>query len=566
MPKPTHTCLLISDFTMEPMADFLRRGKSCLRIDPVVAPFNQVIQILVDSKAPCWETNPDFAVVWTQPGPIIPPFDRLRQFEQVPLNTILSSVDRFCELIMGVRKRLKAVFVPAWVLPSSERGWGMLDLKSEIGLGGTLMRMNLQLVERLRGISNIFIMDTYRWLAGARKQAFNATLWYGAKVAFSKEIFEQAAEDIYGAIAGIFGQSRKLIVLDLDDTLWGGIVGDIGWENIVLGGHDPVGEALVDFQKHLKRLIRRGVLLAIVSKNEEMIALDAIEKHPEMILSKDDFVSWRINWNDKAQNIADLVEELNLGLQSVVFIDDNPVERARVREALPEVFVPEWPKNKLLYTESLGKLTCFDIPNISEEDISRTKLYVAERGRSRLKIGVSSIDEWLKTLELQVTVEELNEFNLKRTTQLLNKTNQMNLNTRRFTETELTEWASRKNHIIHTFRVSDRFGDSGLTGIASVSIDGQTARIVDFILSCRVMGRKIEETMLHTLSSLIRSRGIDKLTAHYHPTAKNMPCLKFFENSGFQNHKGGVFTWDMACEYPKPSHVHLEIIPHRFTT
>ena len=549
--------MLISDFTMEPMAVFLRRGKSGLRIDPVVAPFNQVMQVLVDSRALCWETNPDFAVVWTQPGSIIPPFDRLRQYEQVPLNTILSIVDRFCELIMGVSKRLKAVFVPAWVLPSGERGWGMLDLTSEVGLGGTLMRMNLQLIERLRGIPNVFIMDTHRWLAASRKQAFNATMWYGAKLAFSKEIFEQAAEDIYGAIAGILGQSRKLVVLDLDDTLWGGIVGDIGWENVILGGHDPIGEALVDFQKDLKRLIRRGMLLAIVSKNEETIALDAIEKNPEMILSKDDFVSWRINWNDKAQNIADLVEELNLGLQSVVFIDDNPAERARVRETLPDVFVPEWPKNKLLYPECLGKLTCFDVPNISEEDIRRTKLYIAERGRSRLKIGVSSLDEWLKTLELQVTVEELNEFNRKRTAQLLNKTNQMNLSTRRLTETELIEWAGKKNHIVYTFRVLDRFGDSGLTGIASVSIDGQTARIVDFILSCRVMGRKIEETMLHTLSTLIRPKGVSKLVARYNPTAKNLPCLRIFENLGMQNQGNGVFIWDMACDYPMPSHIHL---------
>jgi FkbH-like protein len=417
--------------------------------------------------------------------------------------------------------------------------------------------MNLHLIERLRGVPSIFIMDTHRWLAASRKQSFSATMWYGAKVAFSKGIFEQAAEDIYGAIAGILGQARKLVVLDLDDTLWEGIVGDIGWENITLGGHDPVGEALVDFQKALKWLVRRGVLLGIVSKNEESVALEAIEKHPEMILCKDDFVSWRINWNDKAQNIADLAEEVNLGLQSVVFIDDNPVERARVREALPEVFVPEWPKNKLLYPECLGKLTCFDIPNISKEDINRTKMYISEQGRSQLKIGISSLDEWLKTLELQVTIEELNEFNLKRTTQLLNKTNQMNLSTRRMTDAELSEWASRKNHIIRTFRVSDHFGDSGLTGIASVSIEGQTARIVDFVLSCRVMGRKIEETMLHTLISLVRSKGIGKLTAHYHPTAKNMPCLKFFENSGLENHKNRVFLWDLACEYPVPDHVQL---------
>jgi FkbH-like protein len=241
----------------------------------------------------------------------------------------------------------------------------------------------------------------------------------------------------------------------------------------------------------------------------------------------------------------------------VVFIDDNPIERARVRETLPEVFVPEWPDNKLLYSECLAKLTCFDIPNISEEDVSRTKMYIAERGRSQLKIEVSSLDEWLKTLDLQVMVEELNEINLKRATQLLNKTNQMNLRTRRMTETELVEWAAKKNQIVYTFRASDRFGDSGLTGIASVNIDGQTARIVDFILSCRVMGRKIEETMLHAISTFIRSKGVRELVAQYNPTSKNLPCLRFFENSGLKNHGNGVFVWDMTYGYPMPDHVHL---------
>ena len=379
----------------------------------------------------------------------------------------------------------------------------------------------------------------------------------GPRLPFQRRYWRQLLKTSMVPIAGILGQAKKLVLVDLDETLWGGIVGDIGYENIVLGGHDPVGEAFVDFQKALKGLKKRGILLGIVSKNEESVALEAIEKHPEMILSKDDFISWRINWHDKAQNIVDLVEEVSLGLQSVVFIDDNPIERARVREALPEVFVPEWPENKLLYPECLAKLTCFDIPNISEEDIRRTKMYIAERGRSQLKIEVSSLDEWLKTLDLQVTVEELNEINLKRATQLLNKTNQMNLRTRRMTETELIEWAGKKNHILYTFRVLDRFGDSGLTGIASVSIDGQTARIIDFILSCRVMGRKIEETMLHALSTLIRSKGLSKLVAHYNPTAKNLPCLRFFENSGLKNYGNGVFIWDMACEYPMPDHIHL---------
>src|SRR5262249_53417094 len=158
--------------------------------------------------------------------------------------------------------------------------------------------------------------------------------WYLGKIPFSNDVFKDAVSDVKTAIRGLSGQSKKLVILDLDDTLWGGIVGDIGWQDLVLGGHHPIGESLVDFQKELKALKNRGILLAVVSKNEESIALEAIRNHPEMVIKERDLVGWRINWNDKAANIADLVRELNIGLDSVVFVDDNPVERARVREAL----------------------------------------------------------------------------------------------------------------------------------------------------------------------------------------------------------------------------------------
>ena len=183
------------------------------------------------------------------------------------------------------------------------------------------------------------------------------------------------------ALRAVRGQSRKVVICDLDDTLWGGIVGDAGWENLRLGGHDPVGEAFADFQRELKALTRRGIILAMVSKNTEAVALEAIEKHPEMQLRKDDFAAWRINWDDKAQNIADLMEELNLGLDSAVFLDDNPVERARISEALPEVLVPNLPRDKMLFASTLRKLNCFDSATVSSEDRKRAAFYNAERDR-----------------------------------------------------------------------------------------------------------------------------------------------------------------------------------------
>jgi FkbH-like protein len=349
-------------------------------------------------------------------------------------------------------------------------------------------------------------------------------------------------------------------VLDLDDTMWGGIVGDQGWENLRLGGHDALGESFVDFQRAVKALTRRGIVLGIVSKNEEATALEAIRSHPEMVLREGDFVGWRINWKDKAQNIVDLAQDLNLGLQSVVFIDDNPVERARVRDMLPEVLVPEWPEDKLLYKSALLGLRCFDTPSLSKEDAERTQLYAAEKARDRLQQQVGSIDEWLKSLEMTVKVERLGAANIQRTAQLMNKTNQMNLSTRRLTEAELLEWAKGPGRELFAITVTDKFGDAGLTGIVSLEVDGARGSIVDFILSCRVMGRRVENTMLHVIVDRARALGVKEIDAALITTKKNKPCLGFFEGSGFTHAGEQRFTWDATKPYELPAAIRLEVV------
>ena len=249
---------------------------------------------------------------------------------------------------MKAASAYRSVFVPTWTQPSYERGLGLIDLR-EGGVARALHAMNHRLFEKLAAAGNVYVLDAERWMARVGKNAQPPKSWYIGKVPFHAEVFAEAARDIHAALGALAGRARKLLVLDLDDTMWGGIVGDVGWENLRLGGHDGTGEAFVDFQRAVKGLTRRGIVLAVVSKNEEATALEAIRKHPEMVVREEDLVAWRINWNDKAQNILEIVKELNLGLQSVVFIDDNPVERARVREALPEVLVPEWPEDKHLY-------------------------------------------------------------------------------------------------------------------------------------------------------------------------------------------------------------------------
>ena len=287
------------------------------------------------------------------------------------------------------------------------------------------------------------------------------------------------------------------------------------------------------------------------------MAREAIRKHPEMVLLEDDFAGWRINWQDKAQNIAELVAALNLGLDSVVFIDDNPAERARVREALPDVFVPEWPVDKRLYPHALKSLECFNDPRVSAEDRTRSQMYPAERHRQEAKAQVGSINEWLRTLNLTVQVQALSQANVARATQLLNKTNQMNLATRRLTEAELSSWAACEHRAVLAFSVDDRFGNSGLTGIIGLEQDCGLVRLVDFVLSCRVMGRRVEETMLHVAVTWAHRRAAVSLTAQYLPTAKNKPCLEFFRRSGLAEEEGSVFVWASRKVYPLPDTVRL---------
>ena len=546
--------LLVSSFNMDNFAAYLNNATAEIEIEFKFAKYAQTFQTLLNDNL--WTDNLDFAVIWTLPEDVSKAFDKLLNFQDVTVQEILEEVDWYCELVNNISGKVKkAVFIPTWTVTSSYHTLGMLDMKQDFGISNILMQMNLRLSANSSKKPNIYILNTQKWteIVG-RKRAFNPIMWYMGKMPFGNEVFKEAVSDVVSALNAISGNKRKLVILDLDDTLWGGVVGEVGWKNIVIGGHDSTGEALVDFQKALKVLAKRGILLGIVSKNEESTALEAIEKHPEMILRLNDFAGWRINWKDKAENILELVAELNLGLDSTVFIDDRESERDRIRTALPEVLVPEWPTDKMFYRSTLLNLRCFDSPLISAEDSQRTQMYVSERHRKVLKREMGSLDDWLKNLNTKVDVELMSEVNLPRTIQLLNKTNQMNLATRRMTEIELMAWAEQKNHRLWTFRVSDRFGDSGLTGIISLQIQKDTAEIVDFVLSCRVMGRKIEEAMLHTAISYAQSFGINHICAKYLPTSKNRPCLEFFKGAGFAfDVKNNVFTWQTKKTYNFPS-------------
>ncbi len=549
--------LVVADFTADNLARALERD------DPLgpavaaeVAPFDQVVQTL-DALAHEAPGSRDFAFVWTRPERVSPAFAKLLAGESAPLDAMLADVDVFADRLLDA-EGAKHVFVATLTVPSHVRGLGMIDLRSG-GVARALAAMNLRLAEKLEPSPKVFALEASRWMSAAR-EPYSARLWYMGKVGFARGVLDAAARDVRSALRGLRGQARKLLVLDLDDTLWGGIVGDVGWQNLRLGGHDPVGEALVDFQRAVLALSRRGVALGVVSKNEESVALEAIRSHPEMVLRTEHLAGWRINWRDKAQNVAELVAELNLGLQSVVFVDDNPIERARVREALPEVLVPDWPEDKTRYVAALAALRCFDTPTISAEDAQRTQMYAQERERAALRSKVSSLDDWLESLGTVVRFTPVDASNLPRTAQLLNKTNQMNLRTRRMSEAELYEWSRAPGHELWAVHVSDKLGEAGLTGILGIETsDDGVATLADYVLSCRVMGRRVEETLAWFATERARAHGLRAVRAPYAPTAKNKPCLSFFESLEAFARDGDAFVWDGTKPLPRPRGVRVEI-------
>jgi FkbH-like protein len=545
---------LISDFNLETLGHYLENDGSSPHLSVVPAPFGQVFPALLQ---PSQSGPSDFAVVWTSPGKMVPAFAAALDNTAVSEDAVVSEVRQFADCLRAAQKHFRAIFVVSWTLEAHHRGNGILSLKAR-GPRKLLLKMNLTLAEELEDCGGVYLLDGQRWMEEVGKSSYSPKLWYLTKTPFHANVFRQAVSDLKAAISAVLGASKKLLVVDLDNTLWEGVVGDLGWENLRLGGHDYLGEAFLDFQRALKSLRNRGIVLAIASKNEESVALEALSKHPEMVLRPEDFSAWRINWNDKAANIAELAAELNLGLQSTVFIDDNPVERARVREALPEVYVPEWPDDKTLFASRLRELNCFDSAYLTAEDASRHQMYATDKQRELLRREVSSPEDWLLSLETEVAVEELSGANCARVVQLLNKTNQMNLTTRRLAEAELQAWLRQKNRKLWAFRVKDKFGDSGLTGILSLEIESGGALIADFVLSCRVMGRNVEHAMVAFAAQHCTTLGLRELRAIYIPTPKNKPCLNFWMSSGFSyDEKENRFTWPLSRTYPFPDSISI---------
>ena len=377
--------------------------------------------------------------------------------------------------------------------------------------------------------------------------------WHASKLPFSPEFTPVYADVIARVVGALMGKAKKVLVLDLDNTLWGGVIGDDGLDGITLGQGSSTGEAFVAVQNFALDLRQRGVVLAVCSKNEDATARRPFKEHPEMALKEGHIAVFQANWTDKASNLRAIAEKLNLGVDSLVFVDDNPVEREQVRRELPMVGVPELPEDPAYYPRFLAAAGYFEAVAFSDEDRARADQYQTNAARAELMSSSSDMDSYLRSLDMHCHIGPVSSVNRARVAQLINKSNQYNLTTRRYTEAQVADLETRPDKLMLQARLEDRFGDNGIISIVIVDKTGRKWDIDTWLMSCRVLGRRVENAVLKTIADYARSQGATALTGSYIPSAKNQMVQDHFKKLSFtltDKSESGATRWRLdLAEY-----------------
>lgn len=458
---------------------------------------------------------------------------------------------------------LYLVTMPSLEEPSSYVYNPGFSYKSE----GHFLEFCETLSKKVQREEKLVMVDTRKLIQKyTKKQIEDKRYWYLGRVRYTDLFFSEMAKEVFSVYKILTFPSKKCLVLDLDNTLWGGIIGQDGMEGIVLG-EDGLGKAYEDFQKEILKLHEKGIILAICSKNNESDALEVFRKHKGMILKEESFVSKRINWTDKATNILEISKEINISLDSMVFLDDSPAERKWVRDNLPQMIVPEFPEDPFLYTEFMKSSDWFDSYRLNQEDLSRNTTYKAVAKGRELKITSKSVSNYLKELDQQIVLEEVDTSALSRVTQLCQKTNQFNLTTKRYQLAEIKEMADNRCNRLYTISVRDCFCDYGVVGLLILKEHESAVLIDTFILSCRIVGRKIEFAVIDWLREMYKQKGFNKIDGVYEETTKNALCKDVYKDSGFEFVKkdDSAFVYQLSLSrqdkvFPFKKHIKIKAL------
>lgn len=497
------------------------------------ADFNQIDHQIFDSDSEMYAYNPDVIIIFQSTHKLLAKYNKLKPDQYSNL------AENFLEDISTIRNKIQtklAAKIIYYNYPEIDDAvFGNFGSKIEPSFIFQLRKINYHLALHASINTNFFLCD----ISGIQNQVgksimFQPSVYINTEMVLSIDILPQVASRTFDIIKALNGKFKKCLILDLDNTIWGGIIGDDGLENIQIGSLG-IGKAFSEFQYWIKKLKNRGIIIAVCSKNTESIAMEPFQHHPDMILHMDDIAVFVANLDNKADNIKHIQRTLNIGYDSMVFLDDNPFERNIVRQNIPDITVPELPEDPADYLEFLYTLNLFETVNYSNEDLERTKHYQNEAQRTAIKDSFINESEFLQNLNMISLVAPFNKFNIPRASQLSQRSNQFNLRTVRYTDEEIKIISEDANYYTLSFTLHDHYGDNGLICIIILKIENHEALFIDtWLMSCRVLKRGMEEFTLNTIANFALKNGYTFLRGEYLPTAKNEMVKDHYENLGFQ--------------------------------
>lgn len=505
------------------------------------ADYSQIDQEILDADSELYHFNPEIVIVTNSVYKLEQSFHHSKNQNSFA-NLFLDKVEGWME---ALKNNTKAKIISSTFPELPDAVFGNFASKVNSSFLYQLRVLNLELMKLSAQNGNLFLCDVAA-LYGVYGQntAKSAQMYINADMIFSLDFIPVFTKQLNDIILALRGKFNKCLILDLDNTTWGGIVGDDGVENIKIGDLG-IGKAFSKLQTWAKALKERGVILCICSKNDEANAKEPFEKHPDMVLRLEDISVFVANWENKASNIRNIQEILNIGFDSMVFLDDNPFERNLVRLELPDVIVPELPEDPAEYLDYLLSLNLFETVSFSENDKDRTKQYQAEAERVSSVAKFANIDEYLASLQMVSDVKEVDSFSLPRVAQLTQRSNQFNLRTQRYTDEDLKSMIESKEYIAISYTLVDKYGDNGLISAVVLKKEKDFMFVDTWIMSCRVLKRTMEPFVLNTIVEEAKKLGYSKLIGEYLPTAKNGMVKDHYKNFGFEEKEG---RWELNID------------------
>lgn len=569
LPLLPYRLAILRSFTVEPLIPLLRAAAFAIGVDLTlhVSDFNVYAQEILDQGSELYSFAPDAAILAVQTCDVAPELwqdcsDLTPERGGAITDRVVQS---FRDWIAAFRKHSPAQLIVHTLEQPAMMSRGVLDIQSEPSQSETIQKINRGLHQEAAKYSGVYLLDYDALVARYGRDLWHdERKWQVVRLPIAAPHLIHLTQEWMRFLHPLTGKVAKALVVDLDNTLWGGVIGEDGMDGIQLGSEYP-GSIYQALQRVMLDLHQRGVLLAICSKNNPEDAMEVLHHHPGMLLQPRHFAAMRINWNDKAQSLREIATELNIGLDALAFLDDNPIERQQVRSDLPEVTVIELSDDPVEYALALRECPVFERLTLSEEDQRRSSYYAAQRDRGKLEQNCVSREDFYRSLQQEAEIAPFTSSALSRITQLTNKTNQFNLTTRRYTEHQIIELANRTGWYCFSIRVRDRYGDNGLVGTAITHGVGERYEIDTFLLSCRVIGRTVETAFLSFLADHARALGATRLQGWFKPTRKNAPAKDFYPNHGFalirKDDSGSLWELDLSGNAPKcPDWVRLILV------